>query len=48
MSAIQHALKAFKDKTRLAHLRKNAMKKNFSWDRSAEEYVKLYREALRS
>ena len=48
MSAVNHALAAFKDKTRLNAIRKTAMKVDFSWDRSAEEYMKLYTDALKS
>jgi starch synthase len=48
MGAINRSLKTFKDKTRLTALRKTAMKADFSWDRSAEEYMKVYREALKS
>lgn len=48
MTAVNHALGIFKDKARLATVRKTAMKADFSWDRSAEEYVKLYMEALKS
>ena len=48
MAAIRHALTAFKDKARLAALRKTAMKADFSWDKSAEEYMRLYAEAMRS
>ena len=47
MGAAQRALKAFKEKTRMTALRKTAMKADFSWDRSAEEYAKLYREAMK-
>ena len=48
LSAAQRALKVFKDKTRLTALRKTAMKADFSWEKSAEAYMKLYREVLRS
>ena len=46
MGAVQRSLKAFKEKSRLSTLRRTAMRADFTWDKSAEEYVKLYREAM--
>jgi starch synthase len=40
--AIRKALVLYGDKDLLAHYRRNALAKDFSWDRTAGEYVKLY------
>ena len=42
LRALTTALDAFGDKKRWTRLQKNGMKADFSWDRSAAEYVKLY------
>jgi len=42
LSAIQEALKAFKDQARWKKLMLNGMKQDFSWTASAKEYVKIY------
>jgi starch synthase len=42
LQALGRALAAFGDKTLWTRLQKNGMKADFSWDRSAAEYVKLY------
>lgn len=47
LKAIKRALEVFKDKERLVRLQKNGMKKDFSWEKSAREYVKLYQEATK-
>ncbi|WP_257668673.1 glycogen synthase [Parapedobacter tibetensis] len=41
--AIQRALELYKDKKRMQQLRKQLMKIDFSWDKSATKYVELYR-----
>jgi starch synthase len=41
--AVGRALDAFKSPTRWRALQQNAMKRDFSWDVSAREYVKVYR-----
>ena len=40
------ALEVFKDRDTLSSLRRAGMKKRFSWDRSSEEYIALYRDTL--
>jgi starch synthase len=42
LQALGRALAAFGDKPLWTRLQKNGMKADFSWDRSAAEYVKLY------
>jgi starch synthase len=42
LSAFQRAEAAFKDKKSWRNLRANAMSQDFSWDRSAKEYINLY------
>jgi starch synthase len=43
MHALGNALAAFPNKKVWTRLQKNGMKADFSWDRSAGEYVKMYR-----
>lgn len=45
--ALTNALAAFPNKKLWTRLQKNAMKADFSWDRSAAEYVKLYGRVLK-
>jgi starch synthase len=45
MWAVDQALFAFKDKKAWRALQANAMAQDFSWERSAREYVALYRRA---
>ena len=47
MSAIRKALRIYSDEDSWRTLILNAMKADFSWTHSAEEYVSLYREAMR-
>ncbi len=42
LEALMRAVKLFEDSKKLAALRKQGMKNDFSWDRSAQEYKKLY------
>ena len=44
--ALDQALAALKDKKSRERLMKNGMARDFSWDRSAREYVDLYRRAM--
>lgn len=37
----------YNDKKRWNRMIKNAMKRDFSWDKSAKEYIKLYKKALK-
>jgi len=46
MWAIDQALAARADRPRWTALMRNGMKADFSWDRSAREYVELYRQAM--
>lgn len=46
LKALERAVKLFRDKKRWAKLAKNAMKQNFSWEVSAEKYLKLYTRAV--
>ncbi len=43
LRTVEAALAAFQDKKIWTRLQKNGMRANFSWDRSAAEYVKIYR-----
>jgi len=43
--AVERALGAFPDSTRWRTIQQNGMKRDFSWDVSAREYVKVYRGA---
>jgi starch synthase len=43
--AIDQALEAYKDKKAWKSLQKNEMSLDFSWERSAQGYVDLYRRA---
>jgi len=44
--ALDQALSAFKNRKAWAGLQRRAMAKDFSWERSAAEYVALYRRAM--
>ncbi|MEW6357803.1 MAG: glycogen synthase GlgA [Planctomycetota bacterium] len=46
LAAIDRALDAYKDKTLWTKLMKIGMKQDWSWKRSAQEYVALYKKAL--
>ncbi len=43
--AIKHALHAFRDKAAWQTIMRNGMKKDFSWEKSAKEYVRVYERA---
>ncbi len=43
LEAIQQALHIFQDRSNWTNLMANGMKADFSWDRSAERYLELYR-----
>jgi len=45
-AALQRALMVYQDQTQWARLMKNAMSRDFSWEASAREYMKLYHLAL--
>ncbi|HRU83873.1 MAG TPA: glycogen synthase GlgA [Eubacteriales bacterium] len=42
LDAVARAAKAYSDRAVWETIQKNAMKKDFSWNKSAEEYVKIY------
>jgi starch synthase len=44
MAAIDRALRAYGDKKAWTALRRRAMSKEFSWERSADAYSTLYRQ----
>ena len=46
LDALSRALGAFANKKVWTRLQKNGMRADFSWDRSAAEYVKLYRRVV--
>ncbi len=46
LNTLKLALRVYEDKEAWIGLMKNGMAKDFSWDASAEKYVKLYRKAL--
>ncbi|MBR3640058.1 MAG: glycosyltransferase, partial [Clostridia bacterium] len=46
-NTIAYAVSIFKDKKRWENLIKRAMKTDFSWNRSADEYVKIYENLVR-
>jgi len=46
-SAVKRALCVFSDRKKTGGLRLDAMKADFSWNRSADEYLDLYRLAIR-
>lgn len=46
LKAIESALTVYRDKAQWEILQKNGMSQDFSWERSAEKYVELYRLTL--
>ncbi len=48
LKAIERAKKLFADKKKLSIVRKRAMGIDFSWDRSAREYMSLYRRVTKT
>ncbi len=46
--ALRRALSAYNDHRRWQGLRRRGMREDFSWDRSAREYIDLYEELVRS
>lgn len=47
LEAVRAAVEAFHDKQSWRQLQRNAMAQDFSWDRSARQYVALYHQAAR-
>ena len=48
LTAIQRALAVFKDKDAWHQLMRDGMAKNYSWTRSAAEYVEVYERVARA
>lgn len=48
VQTVKHALDVYRDKERYARMREVGMEQDFSWDKSAKEYVKLYESILTS
>jgi starch synthase len=46
LEALDRAVATFIDKEKWMEMQGNAMKKDFSWEKSAKEYINLYRKAL--
>jgi len=46
LNCIHEAVRAFKDQARWNQLMLNGMKKDFSWNASAREYVRVYERLL--
>jgi len=47
VDCLRQALEVYGDRKRWRQLMRNAMQQDFSWERSAKEYVKLYRKAMK-
>jgi starch synthase len=47
LEALKRALDCFGDRQRWLALQRAGMAQDFSWDRSAKEYVKIYERALK-
>jgi starch synthase len=45
-AVLERALAAYQDRTNWKALQSRGMREDFSWDRSADEYVKLYERAI--
>lgn len=46
LKAVKRAVRVFKNKEKWEKLMKNCMKKDFSWEKSAKKYIKLYELAI--
>ena len=46
LTALERALRVFADRARWRALQLAGMRQDNSWDRSAQEYVKIYRRAI--
>jgi starch synthase len=47
IACLRRALEVYSDRNKWKSLVRNGMKQDFSWERSAKEYVKVYRKAMR-
>jgi len=48
LKTIQEAVKTYKDQKKWKNMQINAMKKDFSWKKSAKEYLKVYKKLKKS
>lgn len=48
VKATERALKFYKNETSIEKAQKRAMRMNFTWDKSAKEYVKIYKTAIQN
>jgi starch synthase len=48
VDAVSRAFRAFRDQARWTAIAQRGMRKDHSWDASAREYVKVYREMLKA
>jgi len=46
LACVQRAIRTFRDKTTWRQLQINAMSRDFSWHKSAQQYVSLYHQLL--
>ncbi|MEK7850471.1 MAG: glycogen synthase, partial [Deltaproteobacteria bacterium] len=46
LKGVNKAVELYKDKRKWKKVMQNAMACDFSWERSAEEYIKVYKKAL--
>ena len=46
MQGVNCAIDVYKDKYTFDAMRKTAMEKDFSWKKSSEQYLKLYKELI--
>jgi starch synthase len=46
-STVERALETFNDKITWKKIQKNGMGKDYSWEKSAKEYIELYKEAVK-
>jgi len=47
IACLRRALEVYRDGNKWKRLMRNGMNQDFSWERSAEEYVKVYKKAMR-
>ena len=48
MAAIERALETFKNKAEWTAMMKRGMAQDFSWEKSAQEYVRIYERVIMS
>jgi starch synthase len=47
IACLRRALEVYRDGNKWKRLVQNGMKQDFSWERSAQEYVKVYKKAMK-